>query len=111
MRMGYLRKPEKRGNPSKRHPIQKEVKPDSTFVPLIPDGEDEASLQRHKKKLKEEMKKVSPSKTALRELMKRTFPLRRREILEGKGAVSEIILLYPALKFPDEVQIIHSYLT
>ncbi len=82
MRMAYLRKPdsEKRYNPSKEKNSpdvvhQKVVKPAIPAAPFIPEGEDEASLQRHYKKLKDELKRTTPSKNIVRELMRRTFPL------------------------------------
>ncbi len=46
--------------------------PAAPIASLLPFGEDEASLQRHKKRLKDEMKKVSPNRQIVRELMKRT---------------------------------------
>ena len=108
--MAYLRKPttKKRGDPSKKKSpanniLPKIIKPSIPFAPLIPEGEDEASLERHLKKLKEEMKRPTPSKNIVRELMRRTFPLRRRIIMDGTEILSSILQTYPALKFPDEV--------
>ena len=77
--------------------------PAAPIAPLLPDSEDEASQQRHKKKLKDEMKRVSPNRQIVRELMKRTFPVRRREVFDGIGTVQEILSYYPALKSPEEV--------
>ena len=110
MRMAYLRKPDdqKRGNPKKEKrnpaPPQKVIMPSaSSDVPILPVGEDDASQQRHLKLLQTEMKKVNPNKQITRELMKRTFPTRRKEILQDGGSVEAILKMYPALKYPDEV--------
>ena len=110
MRMAYLRKPEdkKRGNPDKEKrtpaPPQKAVKPSTGVVPMLPTGEDDASQQRHLKLLQAEMKKVNPNKHIIRDLMARTFPTRWQEILEDSGSVRDILKVYPALKYPDEVR-------
>lgn len=111
MRMAYLRRPEgmKRGSGSsckesrKKIQVAKPVMPATPDLPLLPTGEDEASQQRHLRLLKNEMKKVNPSKQIVRELMKKTFPTRRKAIVEGMGTVKELLFTYPALKFPDEV--------
>ena len=41
-----------------------------------------------------------PNKQIYRELMKKTFPTRRKAFVEGMGTVKEILDAYPA---PDEV--------
>lgn len=110
MRMAYLRKPEgmKRGSSSKeakKVQVVKPVMPSTPDVPALPIGEDEASQQRHLRMLKNEMKKVNPNKGITRELMKKTFPTRRRAIVDATGfMVKELLVSYPALKFPDEVR-------
>ena len=109
MRMAYLRKPDnkKRGNPSKegrKYLTPKPVMP-STSSPLIPVGKDEASQQRHEKILKAEMKKANPNKQTVKELMRRSFFQRRRNIVDGMGTVQDILIHYPALKNPEEVSI------
>ena len=52
-------------------------------VPIVVDGEDEASYERHVKLLSLEYKKAKPNKHSVTELMKRTFSFRRRRILAG----------------------------
>lgn len=77
---------------------------------LMPVGEDKASQLRHEKILKAEMKKVNPNKQTVRELMRRSFFLRRVNIVEGQlSSVQDILEFYPALKFPEEVRN-HEYL-
>ena len=46
---------------------------------------------------------LNPNKESVRVLMKKTFSLRRKRILDGIGTVHEILSLYAALKFPEEV--------
>lgn len=106
MRMAYLRKPDgkKRGSGSRKMPhVMTFTMPSTPGAPALPTGEDEASQLRHLKMLKSEMKKVNPKKQITRELMKRTFPTRRKAIMDGMGTVKEILLNYSALKYPDEV--------
>ena len=118
MRMAYLRKPDgmKRGSSTKenRSPITrvKTVMPDTPpAVCTLPIGEDAASQQRHLKVLQSELKKVNPNRQVVKELMKRTFPTRRKFILDGNGlTVQEILLTYPALKDPAEVCILYHFL-
>lgn len=110
MRLAYLRKPDdmKRGNPSKEK--RKVFTPDKVKMPTSPVptctltcGEDEASLIRHTKMLKSEMKKVNPNKQIVQKLMQKTFVLRRRDFLEETRTVHEVLQSYPALKYPEEV--------
>lgn len=99
--MSFLRKPVewRRGSGSQKSPhVAKVVMPTAPTAPGLPIGEDEASQQRHLKMLSSEMKKVHPKKQITRELMKRTFSTRRKQILDGMGSVKDILAVYPALK-------------
>lgn len=75
-------------------------------VPAV--GEDEASHNRHVILLKAECKKANPNKHSYRELMKRTFTFRRQAILQKPMSVNQLMSTHPAMKYPDEVQYIHS---
>lgn len=111
MRMAYLRKPDdmKRGNPlkDKRKVVANDQPrmPTAPATPLYMCGEDDASIARHCKMLTSEMKRVNPNRQVIKQLMAKTFTLRRRQILEGMGTVQDIIKVYPALKYPEEVSI------
>ena len=98
----------KRGNPSKEEwkmvPIARPCMPAVPVNVLMPVGEDEASQLRHEKVLKVEMKKVNPNKQTVRELMRRSFFLRREKIVAGLGSVQDVLAFYPALKYPEEVR-------
>ena len=49
---------------------------------MIPPGEDEAASLRHIKKRQLEYQKTSPDKHVAAVLMRRTYPFRRKTILE-----------------------------
>ena len=100
----------KRGNPLKEN--RKIISPDKAKMPAVPVftlpcGEDEASIVRHTKMLKNEMKKVNPNKQIIQKLMEKTFVTRRKEILDGMGTVHDILSTHSALKYPEEVSSLH----
>ena len=101
IRMSYLRKPEgeKRGTPRrdtddyltttkarKTVPDPKPMMPSSqvTDAIIMPVGEDNESLKKHYKRMTKEMKNANPNSQIVSDLFRRTFPLRRNEILEAK---------------------------
>ena len=79
--------------------------PNVPSLPLLSDGEDEASHDRHVKVLSLEFKKAKPNKHAVAELMKRTFTVRRQRILTTPGPVSMESLLktYPPFRQYNQV--------
>ena len=109
MRMAYLRKPSdrKRGDPTKQNQqpfkIQNKTMPCSPSVHSDFRVEDEASMERHLKLLQVEFKKVVPNRQITKELMKRTYPKRRQEVLNGNVSIEKILQMYPALAHSDEV--------
>ena len=50
-----------------------------------------------------EFKKVVPNRQITKELMKRTYPKRRQEVLDGNVSIGKILEMYPALAHADEV--------
>ena len=70
------------------------------LYPIIPvNSDDQESTQRHLKKLKLEMEKVKPSMEIVKELMARTFAVRREWLLQTDTlSVAQIIDEYPAIK-------------
>lgn len=78
--------------------------PQLPTAPLFPPGEDRASYQRHLKMLQQEERKVSPDKRVISELMRRTYPFRRQEILEQPQLVVNLLQTYPSLKRSEQVQ-------
>lgn len=91
---------------------------------VVPPSEDRASHERHLKCLKQECRNVRPNKLVAihilyssiliitlglfnpqvtKELMKRTFPFRRQDILGGSFTMDLLFSTYPPLKDPEEV--------
>lgn len=72
--------------------------------PEIPaGGEDKVSHDRHVKLMQLEERKVSPDVNILADLMKRTFPIRRAEIIDEPQPVNELLKVYPSLRRCDQV--------
>ena len=66
---------------------------EGNYLPDIPEGQREDSLETERKLLVEEMKKWNPSGAVIASKMDQIFPLRRREIVEAskenfEGAVA-----------------------
>ena len=78
--------------------------PKSPGAPSIPCGEDKASHLRHVKLLQQEERKLVPNKGVVSDLMKRTYPFRRREFLEQPLPITELFKIYPSLKRSDQVR-------
>ena len=79
--------------------------PRSPAAPLIPSGEDKASHERHLKVLKLEERKVTPNKKIISDLMRRTYPFRRQEILEQPQPIQQVLEKYPSLKRSEQVRL------
>lgn len=67
------------------------------YLPDIPEGQNENSLEAERKLLVEEMKKRHPSGAVIASKMDQTFPLRRREIVEARPPVKTLKERWPAL--------------
>lgn len=65
-------------------------------------GEDATSIEAHVHVLLEQFRKTQPDVIVVKDRMTRTFPWRRREIVEGIS-VAELIKKYPFLTTPDGV--------
>ena len=74
-----------------------------SLLPVIPPGEDEAACLRHIKKLQLEYQKITPDRHVVAALMNRTYPFRRKQILEEQNALPQILKDYPPLKKSEEV--------
>ncbi|XP_071847099.1 sterile alpha motif domain-containing protein 3-like [Apostichopus japonicus] len=80
----------------KRQPKRKRVE-------LPVDTEDERSIEMHQRWMKEEIRKKTKNKKKMAELMKLTFPTRRRSIVEDGALVKTIRENYPALFETEEL--------
>ncbi|XP_048835194.1 uncharacterized protein LOC125710059 isoform X1 [Brienomyrus brachyistius] len=67
------------------------------YLPGLPDGQNEESLEVERKALAEEMRKKICSATAIASKMEQTFPVRRREIVETGSPVQTVMERWPAL--------------
>lgn len=72
-------------------------------APTIPPSEDEASCARHMKFLQLEYQKASPDKHIINSLMDRTYPFRRKEMLQQPKPIQQILKDYPPLKKIEQV--------
>ena len=78
--------------------------PASNIAPPKCSGEDEASFQSHNKVIRAEMKKPRGGNTAIiNDLIKRSYSMRRRDILSTPRDISTLLQLYPFLKNLDQV--------
>lgn len=85
---------------------------------LLPSGEDEDTINRHRVRLQQMYKESEPDKIGVRELMKLTFSDRRNLVVsmvqDGYGErkprpIAEIVELYPFLRDSEEVSHFTSY--
>lgn len=83
--------------------------PKVPMAPTIPLGEDVASHNRHVKVLQQEEKKMSPNKCIISDLMAKTYPFRRREILDEPQAIQQLLVTYPSLKRSEQVINSHDF--
>ena len=72
-------------------------------MPNVPEGEDDVSFERHNRVLKSEWTKSNRNALMVEQLMERTFPMRRRGILEAPADVQTIFDHYPFLQDPTQV--------
>lgn len=89
-----------KGNPegeSSSKNIKRPKRGETNYLPNLPEGHDETSLENARKVLVEEMKKKQPNGTLISQMMDQSFPLRRQEIVEKEPAVQNIVERWPAL--------------
>ena len=90
-------KDEKDSSPPKK--LQRKEKILKHVYPAIPAfSDDEESNKRNLKLLKDEISKPKSSKEIIKTLMTRTFPYRRKSLLESEVSVSECVKELPVLK-------------
>ena len=77
------------------------------WAPAFPEGEDEASMKLHQRSMREEWKKRSPDMEKIKSRMMITFP-HRRQMINGKTPLLEIMDEYPALFSYDEVNALYN---
>ena len=80
--------------------------PTTPKLPTLPAGEDAVSFARHCRVLQAEYKKTTHNLQTVADLMKRTFALRREDILAHSYSLDEIFEKYPFLQESKQVNII-----
>ena len=73
-------------------------------VPAVPAGEDESSFEQHNRTLRAEYSKANLNGRTVDELMERTFPMRRQDIL-AQGHSYDPVSKYPFLQMADQVRL------
>ena len=76
----------------------------SPSEPVLCAGEDSVSFDRHARVLLTEFNKTRRNQQVVAELMERTFPLRRKQILEKSSDLNMIFQDFPFLEEIDQVR-------
>ncbi len=83
-------------------PMRKQTKKPSVKIhelPDVPDGEDATSFERHNRMLTIEFSKPTPNNCNVEQIMKITYPMRRRDIIEfGHMKDYNALVKYPFLQ-------------
>ncbi|XP_016361250.1 uncharacterized protein LOC107703212 [Sinocyclocheilus anshuiensis] len=90
------------GEPAKKN-IKKAKKGELNYLPNFPDGFDQTGLEDTRTVLVDEMQKRTPNGRLVKEKMDLTFALRRKEVMESKPAISQMVERWPALFTEDQM--------
>ena len=107
--MRRLRKPRPETPKIEKNVVKKKAPACVQALPEIQPGEDDISFQRHNRVLQAEWSKVKRNVMMVEELMERTFPMRRREILENSCDVQTLFKKFPFLQDPEQVIVVNFY--
>ncbi|XP_060753791.1 uncharacterized protein LOC132864385 [Neoarius graeffei] len=94
---------QKRTGEDSRNRLKKAKRCEVNFLPYIPTGQTDLTLQNEKAALQEEMKKRHPNHALINSKMEQTFALRRKEIVDEEPPVVDIMKLWPALFLEEQV--------
>ena len=72
-------------------------------MPNFPEGHDQTSLEAARIVLVEEMQKRTPSVMTVKQNMDLSFALRRKEVVEKKPAICQLVERWPALFLENQV--------
>lgn len=107
----FRRTPVKRGNSSanpKKSPRKKSPgNTQSPSQPWLASGEDSVSFERHNRVLRVEFSKTRRNQQVVADLMDRTFPFRRKAILEKVQDLDSLFKDFPFLQESDQVWCVH----
>ncbi|XP_060754203.1 uncharacterized protein LOC132864800 isoform X2 [Neoarius graeffei] len=89
---------ERRGSREEGRPgLKKARRAEVHFLPDQPAGQTQDAMEKDRKALTAEMEKRSPNMTFINDAMDRTFPLRRKEIVDQEPGVDLVKRRWPAL--------------
>lgn len=88
--------------------IKKPRKGEINFLPDYPEGMEEHNLEGARRALVNEMLKKKPNGTLVNKEMDITFALRRKEVVQDKPAISQMVQRWPAL-FTESQVCIHGF--
>lgn len=77
--------------------IKKPRKGEINFLPDYPEGMEEHNLEGSRQVLVNEMMKKKPNGSLVNKEMDMTFALRRKEVVQDKPAISQMVHRWPAL--------------
>ncbi|XP_023815492.1 uncharacterized protein LOC110014540 isoform X1 [Oryzias latipes] len=77
--------------------IKKPRKGELNFLPEYPEGRDDHNLEEARQVLVNEMMKMRPNGSLVKKNMDLTFALRRKEVVQNKPAISQMLHRWPAL--------------
>ena len=72
--------------------------PATPSMPMIPEGEDRQSHDRHLRILKVECGKVHQNSYNIQQLMERTFAFRRSDVVSNSVLTADLLKRYPPLR-------------
>ncbi|XP_060780626.1 uncharacterized protein LOC132888593 [Neoarius graeffei] len=89
---------ERRGSREESRPgLKKARRAEVHFLPDQPAGQTQDAMEKDREALTAEMEKRSPNMTFINDAMDRTFPLRRKEIVDQEPGVDLVKRRWPAL--------------
>ncbi|KAA0706351.1 hypothetical protein E1301_Tti019998 [Triplophysa tibetana] len=94
-------------NPDKEHPhsnIKRAERAEVNFLPNLPKGESQASLEEMRLQIMDEVQKSLQNLRLIEMLMQKTFALRRQEIIQENPQVKDFLGKWPALRIESQVE-------
>lgn len=85
------------GVQGQQNKVKKPKRSETNFLPDLPTGKDQKTLENERDLMCQEMKKRSPDMSFVDAAMSSTYSLRRQEIVEEEPPVSEMKKRWPAL--------------
>lgn len=96
-----------RNNPEKEAPhanIKRARRAEVNYLPNLPSGQSEASLEEMRQEMKQEVEKSERSLPLIEKHMQMTFALRRKEIVQEHPSAKDFLEKWPALHIQSQVR-------